>query len=279
MDREITIILTTRGRYLTTLPLCLMSIYNQTLLPKRVILVDDNDKKEFQQLDIYKNILLLFKLKNIEFNYYYGESKGQVYAQQIAIDKVKTDWVFSMDDDNVLENNVLEVLSNTITDGVGAVSCIIISRKDVNREDFDCDGYNKIENIYSDLNIQMVKNQRKTIKEVEHFYSCYLFRKDIANKFALDFAPSGHRSETVFTYEIFLKGYKLLMNPNAIIWHLHDDKGGNRLHKDGKNELLFINKLKEWKIVPDKLELKTDGEMTYMIKDKQKYLVPWKNLY
>ena len=278
---EVTVTLTTRGRYFTTLPLCLMSIYNQTALPKKVILVDDNEKKEFQQLDIFKNILFLFKQKNIEFEYLCGESRGQVYAQQKALDKVKTDLVLKLDDDNILENDVLEeLLMLSFSKQTGAVSCLILTDKDLNRK-LDCDPedsldtFNKIEDIYSSFNIQMIKNQDRFVKLVEHLHSCYLFRRNATNGYPLEFAPSGHREDTVFTHQIFRDGYSLYVNPSAVIWHLKDETGGNRLHNDGnKNELLFIEKLKEWKIIPDRLQLITENNITYVVKGNTKFVVP-----
>ena len=71
MILPITINLTTRGRYNTTLPLCLMSIVNQTLIPYEVILVDDNIDKLFYSNPVFKEILRLFKIKNIKFSYFY----------------------------------------------------------------------------------------------------------------------------------------------------------------------------------------------------------------
>lgn len=271
---NMTIILTTRGRYHTTLPLCLMSIINQTRLPSKLILVDDNEIKEFESLEIYKKIKTLFIIKNIEFVYLCGESKGQTFAQQKALNIVDTEWVFSMDDDNVLENDTLEILMKSATENTGAIGCIILKPKEENRTLIEnAKIYNKIENIYSDFNIQMIKTQSPEIKKAEHLYSCYLFRKSAANNYHTEYAPAGHRSETVFTYNIFLNGWDVLVNPNTTIWHLDDDKGGNRLHVDNKNEKLFINQLIKWGVIPNKLQLFNDGKITYMMKNGIKYLI------
>ena len=91
---NITVHIATKNRYYTTLPISLMSIINQTILPTEIILVDDNDKKEFYDIDMYKSILKLLKLKNIKFSYYHGDSMGQTYAFQIALEHTKKDsWV------------------------------------------------------------------------------------------------------------------------------------------------------------------------------------------
>jgi hypothetical protein len=114
--------------------------------------------------------------------------------------------------------------------------------------------YNKIEDIYPTYNIQMCGNQDRKIKKVEHLYSNYLFKKSLVSNYPLDFSPASHREDTVFSYEIFRKGYDLLVDPNAIIWHLHSD-GGNRIYskeKNKKNDELFVQKLILWGIVPQK---------------------------
>jgi len=273
---DITVTLATRGRNNTTLPLCLLSLSNQTLLPKKVILVDDNENKDFYETEILRNILTIFKIKNIEFEYYYGPSKGVLYAQQIALDHVDTEWVFRTDDDNVLEPNVLELLSQNITDKTGAVSGLIFSKKDfkINREiEFEDTIHNRIEDVYSRFNIQMCRNQDDTIKKVEHIYSNYLFRRKLIDKYPIEFSPAGHREDTVITYMMFRQGYDLLINPKAFIWHLDERMGGNRTHnsKDNlKNEKLFLEKLTSWGI---ELNTSEDDKGFYVNTDNQKWLI------
>lgn len=278
---KITVSITTRGRYETTLPLSLMSIINQSLLPYEIILVDDNDNKDFYNIKIFKEILKLIKLKGVKFSYFYGESKGQVYAQQIALNNCSTELIYKMDDDNILESNVLEILYNTITksDKIGAVSGLILNDKDKKRElNQISDLYNKIDDIYSNFNIQMCGIQSKDIKRVEHIYSNFLFKVSLIREYALEFYPSGHREDTVVTYELYLKGYDLLINPNCIIWHLNENNGGNRLHEnDNKNEILFINKLKKWGVIPDKIKVVEDLDTVYTMKGFNKFLIYKKN--
>ena len=276
---DITVIISTRGRYHTTLPLCLMSILNQTHSPIEVILVDDNDIKEFYDISINKEILKLFKLKNIDFSYFYGESKGQVYAQKIGIDNSKTDWIFRTDDNNILESDVLETLKNSISFNVGAVSCLILNNiGDSQRKlEYKLDVYNEIKNIYSIFNIQMCHKQDKILKKVEHIYSNYLFKKDIIESdITLDFSPAGHREDTVFTYEIYRKGYDLVINPNCIIYHLNDKKGGNRIYQDEQiyiNEKRFIQRMKDWGVIPNKLKIEEDKNLIFTMYEDIKYQI------
>ena len=274
---SLTVSVTTRGRYYSTLSLCLTSILTQSLLPNEIILVDDNEKKEFYNIQIYKDILKIIKNKNIKFSYYYGSSKGQVYAQQIALENCKTEYLYKMDDDNILEYNTLEILYNTIKNNpdIGAVSGLILNNSDINRElKYKSNIYNKIEDLYTEFNIQMCGKQDDNIKKVEHIYSNFLFKVNIADKYSLDFSPSGHREDTVFTYEIYLKGYDLLINPKAIIWLIINSEGGNRIHSvNNENEIKFLKKLKEWNIIPNKLKIEENDEIIFTKKNDIEYLI------
>ena len=286
---KITVLLTTCDRYETTLPLCLMSIFSQTYSPDRVVLVDDSKEKKFYNIQILKNILILFKEKNIELDYFYGQCKGAVPALQIGIDNIESGWVLKIDDDNILSSNTLEILVKNIKPEIGAMSGIIIDKylysfyeNNKDKEPIEENGYfSKIENIYSEFNIQMVHNQSDDIKKVEHIYSNYFFNRILADDYPIELSPSSHREETIFTYNIFRKGYDMIIIPQIKIYHLYfDHKSGNRQWSNSdrrKNDLFFINKLKEWNIIPDKLEVIDDGEKMYITKKGIKYLIVLNN--
>lgn len=278
MKLPISISLTTMDRYGTTLPMCLMSILNQSHLPHTVMVADDSVNKKFYEYDIIKNILKLFKLKGINFEYYHGKSMGQVHAQNILLNKCKTEFLFKIDDDNILESNVLNVLYNTIkqSDNIGAVSGLIFSSNlDINRKSEESIVYNKIENIFSHFNIQMCGKQSNEIKECQHLYSNYLFRKNIVQSYPLEFSPAGHREDTVFSHEIYRKGYRLFVNPNCITWHIHT-QGGNKKHNFDdvvKNEENFIKLMERWNIFDNDFKIIRDKNIVYTIKNGEKHLI------
>ena len=64
-----------------------------------------------------------------------------------------------------------------------------------------------------------------------------------------------HREETLFTYGLFQKGYKVLAVPDATTWHLKNPQGGIRSETNQKlyeqDELVFRNTIayKDKKIV------------------------------
>jgi glycosyltransferase involved in cell wall biosynthesis len=218
------------------------------------------------------------KLKNVKFSYYHGPSKGQTFAQQIALEKCAAEFLLKIDDDNILESNVLETLYNTIikNDNIAAVSGLIFCcDTDKTRLPVETELYNKIENIFSHFNIQMCGGQTKEIKKCEHLYSNYLFRRKLVETYPLEFSPAGHREDTVFTHSLYRKGYDLFVNPNAITYHVHNS-GGNKSHNFDavvKNEELFIKLLEEWNVVPDRLKIIRENNMVYAINNGNKFFI------
>lgn len=269
MTDEITVLVTTCDRYQTLLPLCLLSIVNQTYKPNRIVLVDDNLNKEFYDHEILRNVLTVMKYRNIEFQYLYGESKGCSYALQRGLDVIDSGWILKVDDDNILEPNVIELYVQNISEEIGAMGGLILDNKSFLRKQEFQSIYNQIGDLYSKINIQMVATQTPDIKEVEHIYSNYFFRKDVAPDQCLKLTPSCHREDTIFTHEIFRKGYRLIVIPQSKTYHMnYDDTVGDNKHGKANmnnNEFVFIEKLKEWDIVPKKIEI---------IEEKNRYVTP-----
>ena len=66
----------TRGRYHTTLPLVLNAIINQTRLPDKLVIFDDNDEpKDMRQEMIYQYFFQMLDIKKIPWEWVYAEKK------------------------------------------------------------------------------------------------------------------------------------------------------------------------------------------------------------
>lgn len=277
MSVNTTVLLTTFERYETTLPICLLSLANQSRRPDRIVLVDDNREKMFYESSQLKSIVSFLKLKGIQFDYYHGQSKGATYALQIGLEKIGDGWVFKLDDDNSLEYDVLELFEKNISKNVGAIGGLIIDtniRQNIEEGLYPkcVDGhFNKIENIFSEFNIQLIQNQTEEIKKVEHIYSNYFFRRDLVDSYPLELSPSCHREDTIMTHGIFRKGYDLLVIPKAKTYHLHSNKNsgdGKWEHLMNQNELVFIEKMKQWGVIPSKLEIIEEKGQLFAKKNK-----------
>jgi GT2 family glycosyltransferase len=214
--------ISTKNRYDTFLPLAIQSIINQTRLPDKLVIFDDNDNpKDTREDPKYKYLFSLLDNKNIPWEVIFAAKKGQHYNHQIA-NSMGYDWVWRVDDDNSPEQNVLENLSSYIADDVGAIGGSIIT-PEWGMNPVKATG--KIEDLDNEPNIQWGKINE--VKEVDHLHCSFLYRAGIVD-YNLGLSKVAHREETLFTYQLKQKGYKNLVIPNTITWHAKSSTGGIR---------------------------------------------------
>jgi len=239
----------TRGRYQTTLPLALNAIINQTKLPDKLVIFDDNDEPEdVRNNNIYQHLFSIMDYKGIKWEWLYAAKKGQHHIHQSA-NRMGYDWVWRVDDDAIPEPNVLEELYSWINDDVGAIGGAILTLP-INPDTSKNTG--KIQDIDKEPNIQWA--EIKKLKEVEHLHCSFLYRAGV-HDYNLGLSRVAHREETLFTYGLYLKGYTILAAPHANTWHLKNPQGGIRSESNQQlyhhDELIFRNTLayKDKKIV------------------------------
>lgn len=253
---EVTVEIATKNRYHTTLPLCLISIANQTYKPKKIIIFDDGEHKDLRNDPTYQSIFALLTTKGINWEVLFGERKGQVFCHQIALQISETEWIWRVDDDDAPEANVLEILVSNIRDDVGAISGLILTPGNVSHDRGEASSF--IEDIYAKPNLQWFIFEGT--REVDHFNNSFLYRKSAAKHgYCMELSPVGHREETMFTYEIRLAGYKLILDPRAVIWHMRDPQGGIRSYESQffwqHDEKIFQQKLEGYKVKTKKIKL------------------------
>jgi GT2 family glycosyltransferase len=214
----------TRGRYHTTLPLVLNAIINQTRLPDKLIIFDDNDEpQDMRQEMIYQYFFQMLDIKKVKWEWLFANKKGQHHIHQMA-NTMGFDWVWRVDDDAIPESNVLGNLLGYATsiENVGAVGGSILTPPNL----FDTSkSTGKLEDIDKEPNIQW--NDIKKIKEVEHLHCSFLYRAGV-HDYNLGLSRVAHREETLFTYGLYKKGYKILVAPYATTWHMKNPEGGIR---------------------------------------------------
>ena len=239
----------TRGRYQTTLPLALNAIINQTKLPDKLVIFDDNDEPEdVRNNNIYQHLFSIMNYKGIKWEWVYAAKKGQHHIHQSA-NRMGYDWVWRVDDDAIPEPNVLAELYSWIDKDVGAIGGAILTLP-INPDTSKNTG--KIEDIDKEPNIQWA--EIKKLKEVEHLHCSFLYRAGV-HDYNLGLSRVAHREETLFTYGLYLKGYTILAAPHANTWHLKNPQGGIRSESNQQlyhhDELIFRNTLayKDKKIV------------------------------
>jgi hypothetical protein len=222
----------TKGRYFTTLPLVLNAIMNQTRLPDKLVIFDDNDEpKDMRSESIYQHFFQILNHKKIDWEWKFAEKKGQHYIHQMA-NTMGFEWVWRVDDDAIPEPNALEELYKHTADDVGAIGGSILTMPNL----FDTSKTTgKIADIDAEPNIQW--NYIKQIKEVEHLHCSFLYRAGV-HDYNLGLSRVAHREETLFTHGLYKKGYKILAVPDAVTWHFKNPQGGIR---DGAKQEMFAH--------------------------------------
>ena len=170
---------------------------------------------------IYQYFFQMLDIKGIAWEWLFAEKKGQHHIHQRA-NTMGYDLVWRVDDDAVPEPNVLENLIKYFDIDVGAVGGSVLTPPYM-PDTSNVTG--KIDNIDSEPNIQW--GRIEGIKQVEHLHCSFLYRAGVVD-YNLGLSRVAHREETIFTYNLFRKGYKILAVPNAVTWHMKNPEGGIR---------------------------------------------------
>ena len=247
--QKVTAVVCTHNRYFDTLPLCLSAIATQTYKPHEILIYDDGDHTDVRNASPYNSLFPMIQVSGINFRVIFT-NEGQVAGHRKSLTDSEGSFIWRVDDDEVPEPNTLEILMGNMKKGVGAVGGCVLDPKNTTVATM---ASNKIEDIYLGVNIQWFKHT--TISEVDHLYSSFVYRKKaVKPEFYANLSRVGHREETIFSHEIKRAGWKLIVDPTAITWHLRNPNGGIRSESNqtlwAQDEQVFTDKLKQWGIVP-----------------------------
>lgn len=206
--------------------MALQSVIMQTRKPDKLIVFDDNDNpRDLRETQVYQYIFMMLDLHKIQWEFVFAEKKGQHFNHQRA-NKMGYEWVWRMDDDTVAEPDTLEKLYSYTADDVGAIGGSILTPPF--QQGLQATG--KIEMINKEPNLQW--DYIKEVKEVDHLHCSFMYRAGVQD-YDLNLSRVAHREETLFTYGLRQKGYRILIVP-AVTWHLKNKEGGIR---DGQREM------------------------------------------
>jgi glycosyltransferase involved in cell wall biosynthesis len=228
-SKDVTAVISTKGRYDTTLPLCLTSLALQTTPPGKLIIFDDNEQPlNLLQETSYQEICQLLRIAIPNWEVIYGAKKGQVWNHQKALEIAPTDYIWRLDDDNVAGATVLQLFIDTWNnyDKIGAIGGLVLDPKSI--LSLTKLASSKIDDIYLGINTQWFIPFDARVYPVDHLYSTFLFNRKAASNYCTNLSPAGHREETMFTHNILRNGYPLLVQPKAVTWHLRQARGGIR---------------------------------------------------
>jgi hypothetical protein len=211
--------------------MALQAIINQTRKPDKLVIFDDNDEHQDLRSDpLFSQLFRILDQKEIAWEWLFAGKKGQHHNHQIA-NWMGYEWVWRVDDDALPEPNVLQNLLKHAAPNVGGVGGSVFTPP----HKFEGDATGKIDNIYAEPNPQW--QTIKKVKEVDHLHCTFLYRAGIYD-YNLGLSRVAHREETLFTFGLKQKGYKLLVVPSAVTWHLKAPSGGIRMES---NEAMFAH--------------------------------------
>jgi hypothetical protein len=222
MQDNILCSISTRGRYFTTLPLAISAVITQSKKISRLVIFDDNDDpQDMRKENVYSHLFQMMDIKGIEWEWLWAGKKGQHHNHQLA-NTMNFPWVWRVDDDTIPEPTTLENLFAYANDDIGAVGGAVLTPP-LQFENSNPSGL--IENIYDEPNPQW--RTINTVQDVDHLHCTFLYRAGV-HDYNTGLSRVAHREETLFTYGLKQKGYRVIAVPNAVTWHLKSPNGGIR---------------------------------------------------
>ncbi|MBS3056894.1 MAG: glycosyltransferase family 2 protein [Candidatus Aenigmarchaeota archaeon] len=234
---SISVVVCTRNRF-GHLKKCVMSLLNQTLLSKEIIIVDDASKKAFSIYDIFDKNSGLPKLDgNIDIILIQNKGvSGVVASRNTGVNASSSDIIAFIDDDGFAHKDWLrQLVKNYKNDNILGVGgpVIEIGRK-MKTPTFP------VKNIAYIRNGKIISKQRiKKMKEKKYLPRKFVLFLQGGNmsfrKHALvhvkggdiNFTGNCYREETDLSMRVSRHG-KLLFEPSAIAYHDTAKKGGFR---------------------------------------------------
>lgn len=248
----ITVVVPTRDRYFTTLPLTLAAVINQTRKPDKILIYEDGEYRDLRNDPVYRNIFMICDMKGIKWEFFQSPHVGQAECHSHSMADAKTKFIWRLDDDVVPEPDCLERLMAYMDEKIGAIGgCIYFTGQPIQEFPIGV-SINKIKDISVAPNAQWFHHpEMDKIIEVDHLYSSFLYRVAAADPlYASGLSRIGHREETLLSFGIKRRGYRVAFLPGAVSWHLHEATGGIRGEKDQAlwegDEKVFAKLLNEW---------------------------------
>lgn len=240
---NIAVFLPTKDRYEITLPLVLNSVVTQTLSPNLIVILNDSSHIiDLSKIPIYKCIFEIAKFKHIEIKVLNTFNNGLVknykkFLEYIDSNYKYIDYVWKMDDDCVPNTKFIENAKTVFTSSelnAGAYSTFInipytYFSKDATSE--------RLVDIFNKVTPQLSHNKMNNYSKVEHIHCTYIYNRHIQPFVSEDYiqlSKIGNREDTIFTNEIFRKGYDLIIDGSIISTHLRVSTGGTRGNKEFK---------------------------------------------
>jgi hypothetical protein len=265
MNAPVTAYISSKDRYFSTLPSAILSIIFQTVRPEKFILFLDGEHLDLRTNSLYLGLFKMLDIHGVQWEVAFGAGKGAVVNHQRAIEMAKTKWLWRIDDDSFPTPAVLQHLLSCDAEKVGAIGGLIIDP--ISMQKLPSGLMPTINNVH--LNVQWFIPECLDPIEAEHLHCSFLYKKEASSHgYCLNISPAGYTEETIFSHEMYRNGWKLIINPKALTWHVRECQGGTVEHYEkhpeyqASDERVFQAKLKEWgvKVKERKLIILDNGK-------------------
>jgi len=243
---RIEICVPTKDRY-SNLALLLWSLTEQSYREWDLTVIDDSeDRKDIREISFILPILRRMDRNGNKWRVEFGPRSGPHYCHQLSVDKSRHSEIFRVDDDCILSSNVLEELLKVLLlsdKRIGAVGPIVLDPMMPEGYEYLPIGYESFKKYQGRIDEygvnfgdhQWRRHPDDKLQNVQHLYSSFLYSVEAAKSiggYDLEYDKPGHREETDFTYRLWQNGFKLIVNPKALVWHLRSPSGGIRTFSD-----------------------------------------------
>lgn len=266
---EIDIATSDRQDYLASL---LMSLRTQTFQNWDVTIVVDDTDESILRNKLVNGVLNMLGNEGHKWRIIKGLRQGPHVSHQKTLSMAEHELICRIDDDVILSPSFLQSLfyamlgdhKNEIA-AVGGVFLNPFRQEDDQTFHPDCLRLDAFQGKVDDrlMNLQIYKHPDNSLKDSEHLYSSFLYRKSCAEAvggYFMGYSRVGHREETDLTHRMYLSGWKLKVAPSAVGHHFSAQSGGIRIENGAElassDEQIFQKRLKIWKgIAGNDLEL------------------------
>jgi len=265
MDKpRIEVVIPTKNRY-EFLALTLQSLTNQTYDNWDLIIIEDSDPQyDINAIPFISPMLRWMENNKHEWRVFFGPKQGPHKCHQIALNSSKHNYILRVDDDCPMSDRYIEELVKTITEQehCGAVGGVLLDPTKPQQQLIMPENWKDIKdfsgNIWEENGgipchspaLQWFIHRDKDIKPVQHLHSSFLYRKAVALAVDgwsdMELSKVGMTEETRFSYKLFLQGWNLFVNPNAVAWHMKAPVGGTRENnnKEDLSKLYYSDRIK-----------------------------------
>ncbi|MFN3966201.1 MAG: glycosyltransferase [Endomicrobiia bacterium] len=203
-----------------TIEKCISSIFNLDYSDYELIVVNDGSTDRTEE--IINNVITQFIEKKNKFKLIKTEGVGPSEARNIAIREAKGEFIAFTDADCIVDKNWL----NELLKGFSSNDVVGVGGSQLTPED-DTDFSKKIHEFMNRIGFvtEYIKSTKdKALKEVSHNPTCnVMYRKKIFSEIGGFLKGLWPNEDVEFDLRVKKKGYKLIYNPSAVVYHYRPD--------------------------------------------------------